>query len=70
LENDSDEVKIKVLLPRIIDNLQAFLRDLRVEELQGSHGLYRVREELLVRVNAAADPVKVRDVLFQEMLVQ
>ena len=46
------------------------MREIRVEELQGSHGLYRIREELLMRVNAAAKPAKVRDVLFREMLVQ
>jgi len=29
-----------------------------------------LREELLLRVTEAAQPVRVRDVLFQEMLVQ
>ena len=47
------------------DNFQVFLRELRIEELQGSHG-YRVKEELLARVNAAAHPVKVKDVLFKK----
>jgi flagellar FliL protein len=32
--------------------------------------MYRLREELLARVNAAVAPVKVRDILFKEMLVQ
>jgi flagellar FliL protein len=70
LEKKADEVRIKAVLPRIIDNFQVFLRGLRIEELQGSHGLYRVKEELLARVNAAAHPAKVKDVLFKEMLVQ
>jgi flagellar FliL protein len=70
LENAGDEARIKAVLPRIVDNFQVFLRELRIEELQGSHGLYRVKEELLARVNAAAHPTKVRDVLFREMLVQ
>lgn len=65
-----DELRIKAVMPRIIDNFQVFLRELRVEELQGSQGIYRVKEELLARVNAAAYPTKVRDVLFREMLVQ
>ena len=39
-------------------------------DLRGSAGLYRLREELLVRVNKAAAPAKVSDVLFKEMLVQ
>jgi flagellar FliL protein len=70
LAKKEDEQRIKVVMPRIVDNFQIFLRGLRIEELQGSHGLYRVKEELLVRVNAAANPVKVKDVLFKEMLVQ
>jgi len=62
-----DVEKVK---PRIIDRFQVYLRELRVEDLRGSGGIYRLREELLARVNSAAAPVKVRDVLFKEMLVQ
>jgi flagellar protein FliL len=57
-------------MPRIIDNFQVYLRELRVEDLRGSGGIYRLREELLTRVNAATAPAKVVDVLFKEMLVQ
>ena len=57
-------------MPRIVDNFQVYLRELRVEDLRGSSGLYRLREELLQRVNAAAAPAKVTDVLFKELLIQ
>ncbi|MFX9073467.1 flagellar basal body-associated FliL family protein, partial [Acinetobacter baumannii] len=57
-------------LPRIIDNFQVYLRELRLDDLKGSAGMYRLREELLLRVNMAAQPVKIKDVLFKEMLVQ
>jgi len=70
LASPEDEIRIKAIMPRIIDNFQVFLRELRIEELQGSQGLYRVKEELLARVNSATHPTKVRDVLFREMLVQ
>ena len=70
LQKASDQTRIEQVMPRIVDNFQVFLRELRIEELQGSHGLYRVKEELLARVNAAAHPVKIKDVLFKEMLVQ
>ena len=70
LASPEDEIRVKAIMPRIIDNFQVFLRELRIEELQGSQGLYRVKEELLTRVNSAAHPTKVRDVLFREMLVQ
>jgi flagellar FliL protein len=70
LGSPDDEARVKAIMPRIVDNFQVFLRELRIEELQGSQGLYRVKEELLARVNSAAHPTKVRDVLFREMLVQ
>lgn len=57
-------------LPRIIDSFQVYLRALRVEDLQGSAGLQRLREELLSRVNAALPTTRIRDVLFKEMLIQ
>ncbi len=56
--------------PRILDNFQIYLRELRIDDLKGSAGIYRLREELLMRVTEAAHPARVRDVLFQEMLVQ
>lgn len=58
------------LLPRVIDNFQVYLRELRVEDLNGSAGLYRLKQELLARINRAVDPIRVTDVLFREMLVQ
>jgi flagellar FliL protein len=69
IEKQEDAIRIQAVLPRIIDNCQIFLRELRVEDLRGSSGIYRLREELLSRINAVS-PVKVEDVLFKEMLVQ
>lgn len=65
-----DVPHVEQVLPRIIDNFQIYLRELTVEDLRGSAGLYRLREELLRRVNQGARPAVVRDVLFREMLVQ
>jgi flagellar FliL protein len=70
LENQVDVARLQAVMPRIIDNFQVYLRELRVEDLKGSAGMYRLREELLLRVNAAAAPAKIVDVLFKEMLVQ
>lgn len=56
--------------PRIIDLFQTYLREVRPEELRGSAGTYRLREELIARAGIAAAPAKVVDVLFTEMLVQ
>lgn len=56
--------------PRIIDNFQVYLRELRLEDLNGSAGMFRLKEELLQRVNASIAPAEIKDVLFKEMLVQ
>lgn len=70
LERADDLQRLQSVMPRVVDNFQVYLRELRVEDLHGSAGLYRLREELLSRVNTAAAPVKIADVLFKEMLVQ
>ncbi|MCP5366035.1 MAG: flagellar basal body-associated FliL family protein [Hyphomicrobiales bacterium] len=70
LDSNKDIPGIERKLPRIMDNFQVYLRELRVEDLKGSAGIYRLREELLTRVAAAVAPAKVNDVLFKEMLVQ
>ncbi len=61
---------VEKLMPRIIDNFQVYLRELRIEDLRGSIGMYRLREEMLLRVNTAAAPAQVNDVLFKEILIQ
>ncbi|HEY4135716.1 MAG TPA: flagellar basal body-associated FliL family protein [Alphaproteobacteria bacterium] len=65
-----DVQKLQALMPRIVDSFQVYLRELRLEDLRGSAGMYRLREDLLRRINEAARPVKVNDVLFKELLVQ
>lgn len=70
LENEEEKLKFEPLLPRVIDQFQMYLRELRLEDLRGTSGVYRMKIELLSRVRAAAVDVKIRDVLFQEILVQ
>ena len=65
-----DAEKVKAALPRLQDMMQTYLREMRPEELRGSAGTYRLREELLVRANTAVAPAKVSDVLFTQMLIQ
>jgi flagellar FliL protein len=65
-----DVEKVKAAMPRLQDLFQTYLREMRPEELRGSAGTYRLREELLVRANTAVAPAKISDVLFTQMLVQ
>jgi flagellar FliL protein len=62
--------KLEAVMPRVIDQFQMYLRELRIEDLRGTAGIYRMKIELLSRIRAAAPDVKIRDVLFQEILVQ
>ncbi|MCF8481853.1 MAG: flagellar basal body-associated FliL family protein [Rhodospirillum sp.] len=70
LESQQDVLRVEEAMPRIMDNFITFLRELRLEDLQGTAGMYRIQEELLIRVNNAAAPARVKDVLFKEMLIQ
>jgi flagellar protein FliL len=57
-------------MPRLLDLFQTYLREMRPEDLRGSMGTWRLREELIARANIAIAPARVTDVLFTEMLVQ
>ncbi|MGB8400231.1 flagellar basal body-associated protein FliL [Bradyrhizobium sp.] len=61
---------IKPSLPRVTDLFQTYLRELRPADLNGSAGLFRLKEELTRRVNAAVSPNQVSAVLFKEIVVQ
>ncbi len=70
MKKSSDVAAVEAVMPRVVDQFQTYLRELRVKDLRGSAGIYRLQMELLSRVNAAAYPIEVKDVLFQEILIQ
>ena len=49
LENPADHDAVQAVLPRVIDQFQTYLRELRVKDLRGSAGIYRLQIELLWR---------------------
>jgi flagellar FliL protein len=61
---------IKEKMPLIRDAFQIYLRELRTDDLQGSAGIYRLKQELLLRVNKITSPIIVNDVLFRDVLIQ
>lgn len=62
--------KLEEMQPKIVDAFQVYLREVRPEDMKGSTGIYRLREELLRRVSVIVQPVEVRDVLFQDVVMQ
>jgi flagellar FliL protein len=68
--HSEDAERVRQAMPRLQDLFQTYLREMRPEELRGSAGIYRLREELIARADAAAAPARVTDVLFTQMLIQ
>lgn len=61
---------IQPRMAKVVDAFQVYLRELRPSDLQGSAGIYRLKEELLRRVNVAIAPAQIDGILFKEILVQ
>ena len=70
LEHPEDADAMTMEMPRIIDAITVYLREMSSEDFKGSEGIHRLRQELLLRVNAAASPIRVTDVLVAEFLLQ
>jgi flagellar FliL protein len=62
--------QVQPLIPRVTDAFQTYMRELRPTDLDGSAGLYRLKEELTRRVNASIAPNRVNAILFKEIIVQ
>ena len=68
---DPDAIlRLRRLEPRVIDILQVYFRELRIDDLRESWGIPILRHELLVRINAAIHPAAISSVLLKEILVQ
>lgn len=61
---------VEATKPRILDTFNTYLRELRPSDVQGSAGIYRLREELMTRLNATVEEGLVKDILFSEIIVQ
>jgi len=70
LDHTFDLTVLRPLQPRIIDKFQVYIRELRLEDLRANGGLQILRQELLARINDAIKPIKIKDVLFRNLLIQ
>ena len=70
LKEEKQIEAIKPTMPRITDIFQTYVRELRSSDLNGSAGIFRLKEELTKRVNAAVSPIQVSAVLFKEVVIQ
>lgn len=73
-----DVPAVTAAMPRLVDLFATYLREVRPEELRGSAGSQRLREELMARATVAIAPEargdrptpRITDVLFVEILIQ
>lgn len=70
LGSEADVPLLERVLPRIIDDFQLYLRQLRMDDLSGAQSTQRLKEALLLRANQVAQPLEIKAVLFKEFLVQ
>lgn len=70
LSDGSQVPAVQAVLPRIEDIFQTYLRELQPSDIEGSANIFRLKEELLRRVNMAVQPNKIDAILFKELLVQ
>jgi flagellar FliL protein len=61
---------IEPFIPRVLDAFQVYLRELRTSDLEGSAGIFLLKEELHRRIELAIYPAKINDILFKEILIQ
>jgi flagellar FliL protein len=61
--------EIKAIEPRLLDMMQTYLIELKPDDIKGTAGMYRVRQELLRRVNDVV-PGSAKDILFKTIILQ
>lgn len=68
-----DETSVAIVdanKPRIINAFNVYLRELKASDVQGSAGIFRLRDELMTRINGTIEEGLVKDILFSEIIVQ
>lgn len=63
------DVAVK-MMPKIIDVFQTYLKELRKTDLDGSFGIYKMKDEMLMRINTMLYPAQIEGVFFQEIIMQ
>ncbi len=70
VDNQATVARLDTVMPLVVDSFQVYLREFGAADLDGSAGAERLRAALLMRVNAAIRPAKVRDVRLEDFQVQ
>jgi flagellar FliL protein len=61
---------IQKMTPKIMDLFQTYLKELKKSDLEGSFGIYKIKDEMIMRINIILAPAKIDNILFQEFILQ
>ena len=61
---------IEALIPRLTDAIIGHIIELNIDEVDGSTGLYWLKEELLYRLNLVTSPIKIKKLNFSVFELQ
>lgn len=65
-----DVAMVEKMVSRINDTILAHTAELTVDEVEGSSGLYWLKEDLLYRINLLTAPVKVNNLNFKNLEIR
>lgn len=70
LEVPSDHASdVEMLMPRVIDVLNGYLRALEIRDIESASAMTRLRAQMLRRVQIVAGPGRVNDLLIMEFVL-
>lgn len=61
--------EVRSALPRVIDILNGYLRALEARDIEDSASLFRIRAQMLRRIQAVTGPGRVNDLLIMEFVL-
>ena len=71
VESDMESAEsIEKRMPQLRDSVILLASDYSYDELEGIDGKFRLKDDILARVNAVLEPIQVRRVYFTEFVVQ
>ena len=70
LASAHDSMLLQERMPRVIDIINTYMREIRIDDLKEREGLSRLRQEILRHTAEALRPANIRDVIFVDLDLQ
>jgi len=70
MEVDSKDAEIlEGYVPQIVDRLNLFFPRIRIKEAAQPNAMYFLRKDMLWQINSIPMPIKVRDIVFEKLVI-